>query len=152
MGYAWDYRHPADIMDDCASISPLLAGVTYERLAGWQSLLWPVDADGTDSPYLYRDSFPHEDGKAKLYPLEWRPPAETSDDDYPFMLDNGRLLEHFQGMNQSGRSEGTLKQVPEWFVEVGTGRRERWSSKTAAGFVCRLVAVVWRSRSAWPNA
>ena len=35
------------------------------------------------------------------------------------MLDNGRLLEHFQSMNQSGQTVGTLEQVPEWFVEVG---------------------------------
>jgi formate dehydrogenase major subunit len=119
MGYDWDYSHPSDIMAECASISPLFAGVTYERLAGWNSLLWPVDADGTDSPYLFRDSFPQDDGKAKLYVVEWRPPAESNDDDYPFMLDNGRLLEHFQSMNQSGQTVGTLEQVPEWFVEVG---------------------------------
>ncbi len=37
-------------MEECASISPMFAGVTYERLAGWKSLQWPVNADGSDSP------------------------------------------------------------------------------------------------------
>ncbi|MDV6319402.1 formate dehydrogenase subunit alpha [Chromohalobacter sp. HP20-39] len=119
MGYAWDYQHPAEIMAECAAISPLFAGVSYERLEGWNSLLWPVDAEGNDSPYLYRDSFPKENGKAQLHPVEWQPPAEANDEDYPFMLDNGRLLEHFQGLNQSGKTEGILEQVPDWFVEVG---------------------------------
>ncbi|WP_110649887.1 formate dehydrogenase subunit alpha [Salinicola peritrichatus] len=119
MGYAWDYRHPSEIMDECASISPLFAGVSYERLAGWKSLLWPVDTEGNDTPYLYRNEFPLENGKAKLYPLEWQPPAEISDEQYPFMLDNGRMLEHFQSMNQTGQTEGTLKEVPDWFIEIG---------------------------------
>ncbi|RUR56324.1 formate dehydrogenase subunit alpha [Vreelandella populi] len=118
MGHDWGYTHPSEIMAECASISPLFAGVSYERLEGWKSLLWPVAADGTDTPLLYTDGFPTDDGKASLFVLEWQEPLEAADDEYDFMLDNGRLLEHFQGSNQTGRSQGIWDQVPGSFVEV----------------------------------
>lgn len=118
MGYDWGYTHPAQIMEECARIAPMFAGVTYHRLENWKSLLWPVAADGTDSPLLYTDGFPNEDGKANLYPLEWQEPEEAADEEYPLSLDNGRILEQFQGANQTGRSQGIWDQVPHGFVEV----------------------------------
>ncbi|NIC08086.1 formate dehydrogenase subunit alpha [Billgrantia bachuensis] len=118
MGYDWDYTHPSQIMDECARIAPMFAGVTYERLEGWKSQQWPVAADGTDSPLLYTDGFPNEDGKANLHPLEWQEPEESVDDEYDLMLDNGRMLEQFQGANQTGRTAGLWEQVPNGFVEV----------------------------------
>ncbi len=118
MGHDWGYTHPSQIMAECARISPMFAGVTYARLAGWKSLQWPVAADGTDSPLLYTDGFPNEDGKANLHPLEWQPPEEAADEEYDLSLDNGRMLEQFQGANQTGRSTGIWGQVPHGFVEV----------------------------------
>lgn len=118
MGYDWGYQHPSDIMEECARIAPLFAGVSYARLAGWNSQLWPVAEDGSDSPLLYTDGFPNADGKANLFPLEWRMPAETTDDKYDLSLDNGRMREHFQASNQTGRSDGIWQQVPRGFVEV----------------------------------
>nr|WVJ85645.1 molybdopterin dinucleotide binding domain-containing protein [Xanthomonas campestris pv. campestris] len=34
------------------------------------------------------------------------------------MLDNGRMLEQFQGMNQTGRGPRPWSLAPNWFVEV----------------------------------
>ncbi|SFU92881.1 formate dehydrogenase subunit alpha [Halomonas korlensis] len=118
MGHDWGYTHPSQIMAECARIAPMFAGVTYERLEGWKSLQWPVAADGTDTPLLYTDGFPTEDGKATLFPLEWKEPDEEADDEYDLMLDNGRMLEHFQGTNQSGRTAEIWHQTPYGFIEV----------------------------------
>ncbi len=57
LGAQWKYSHPSEIMDEIASLTPLFAGVTYERLEGFKSLQWPVAADGTDTPYLFKDGF-----------------------------------------------------------------------------------------------
>jgi formate dehydrogenase major subunit len=105
-------------MQECASISPMFAGVTYERLEGWKSLSWPVAADGTYTPLLYTDGFHTEDGKANLFPMEWKEPEEATDAEYDLSLDNGRILEQFQGANQTGRSQGIWDQAPHGFVEV----------------------------------
>ena len=64
-------RIPSEIMDEVARLTPLFAGVSYDRLEGFNSLQWPVHADGTDSPLLFTEKFPFPDGKAKFYPVEY---------------------------------------------------------------------------------
>ena len=118
MGHDWGYTHPAQIMAECAGIAEMFAGVSYERLEGWRSQQWPVKPDGSDTPLLYTERFKSEDGRARLHPLEWKPPGEAPDPEYDLSLDNGRLLEHFQSMNQTGPGGRTLYESPNWFVEV----------------------------------
>ncbi|WP_437269816.1 formate dehydrogenase subunit alpha [Stutzerimonas balearica] len=118
MGHSWGYTHPGQIMDEVAGIADLFAGVSYARLEGWKSLCWPVAADGQDTPLLYTDGFHTDDGKAVLYPLEWKAPAEGPDDTFDLMVDNGRMLEHFQGDNQTGQGLRMSSLSPHWFVEV----------------------------------
>ncbi len=119
MGHDWRYTHPSQIMAECAGLAEMFAGVSYERLEGWKSQQWPVAADGTDTPLLYTERFHFDDGKARLHPLEWKEPAEKADAEYDLMLDNGRMLEHFQSTNQSGRGGRIMAESPNWFVEVG---------------------------------
>ena len=118
MGHDWGYTHPSEIMAEAAGIAKVFAGVSYERLSGWESLCWPVKEDGSDTPLLYTDGFHTEDGKAILYPLEWKEPAEEPDQEYDLTLNNGRMLEHFQSTNQTGRGPRMLSLSPNWFVEV----------------------------------
>jgi formate dehydrogenase major subunit len=67
LGAGWDYWHPSDIMDEAAKLSPLYAGVGYERLEGYKSLQWPVASDGKDTPLLFTEAFPFPDGKARYF-------------------------------------------------------------------------------------
>ncbi len=110
--------HPSEIMQEAASLAPLFAGVTYDRLEGFDSLQWPVAADGTDSPLLYGERFNFPDGKAQLFPLDWIAPSETPDAEYDLHLNNGRLLEHFHEGNMTYKSAGIRSKVPSTFVEV----------------------------------
>src|SRR5229473_7016474 len=55
LGARWHYEHPGEIMREIAALTPLFAGVSYERLEGYRSLQWPVAADGTDEPLLYTE-------------------------------------------------------------------------------------------------
>jgi len=41
LGAGWTYQHPSEIMDEIASLTPMFAGVNYERLEGYKSLQWP---------------------------------------------------------------------------------------------------------------
>jgi formate dehydrogenase major subunit len=118
LGADWRYDHPADIMHEAASLAPMFAGVTYERLEGWGSLQWPVAADGTDSPLLYREEFQIPGGKAHLFPMEWIDPSEEPDAQYDLHLNNGRLLEHFHEGNLTYKSDGIRDKAPTTFVEV----------------------------------
>ncbi len=55
LGADWNYAHPSEIMAEAAALSPIFSGVSYERLQGFDSLCWPVAADGTDTPLLYTE-------------------------------------------------------------------------------------------------
>ena len=117
MGVPWPRLAPDLVMQEIASLVPLFAGVTHDRLAGYQSLCWPVAADGTDTPLLYTDRFAFPDGKAILYPSTFVPPVEP-DAEFDLMVDNGRLLEHFHWRNLTAETAALEARVPSMFVEV----------------------------------
>lgn len=118
LGAHWNYRHPSEIMQEIAAVTPMFAGVTYERLEGYKTLQWPVAADGSDQPLLYTKQFFFPDGKARLFPLSWSEPTEQLDAEFDLHLNNGRLLEHFHEGNMTYRSEGIREKTPGTFVEV----------------------------------
>ncbi len=118
LGHDWGYTHPSEIMDEVARHTPLFSGVSYERLEGYKSLCWPVNLDGSDTPLFYEERFNFPDGKARLYPLDWTPPHETPDEEYPLHLNNGRVLEHFHEGNMTYRNDGFREKIADAFVEV----------------------------------
>ena len=118
LGAGWNYGHPSEIMREIAALTPMFAGVTYERLEGYKTLQWPVTPDGADQPLLYTKEFYFPDGKAKLVPLAWSEPTEQLDAEFDLHLNNGRLLEHFHEGNMTYRSEGIREKTPDTFVEV----------------------------------
>lgn len=93
MGYPMDYSHPSKIMEEIAELTPSYAGVTYERLEA-KGLQWPVPTkEHPGTPVL------HEAGKfvcgiARFVPVEYQPPAELPDEEYPFLLTTGLTLYH----------------------------------------------------------
>jgi len=118
LGANWHYQHPSEIYREIASLTPLFAGVTYERLEGYKSLQWPVAADGADQPLLYTKHFNFPDGKARLFPVALSEPTDQQNQEFDLHLNNGRLLEHFHEGNLTYRSEGIREKTPDTFVEV----------------------------------
>ncbi len=118
LGADWNYRHPSDIYQEIAAVTPIFAGVTYERLEGYKSLQWPVAADGTDEPLLYTKKFHMPDGRAKLHPVGPGKPSDPTDEEFDLHLNNGRMLEHFHIGILTQRVPGIREKVPREFVEV----------------------------------
>lgn len=118
MGANWNYQHPSEVMDEIAALSPMFAGVNYDRLEGYKSLQWPVAPDGTDQPLLYTKEFFFPDGKARLFPTQWHEPPEQPDAEFDLHVNNGRLLEHFHEGNLTYRTAGIAAKSPDTFVEV----------------------------------
>ena len=100
------------------SLTPIFAGVRYDRLEGYNSLQWPVAKNGKDSPLLFTENFPFPDGKAKFHPIEWIEPCEERSPEFNHHLNNGRLLEHFEQGAMTYRSKGIREMTPTNFVEV----------------------------------
>lgn len=120
MGVTWpDYQHPAEIMDEMVALTPLFAGVTYDRLAGYHTLQWPVASDGVDTPLLYCDGFPSANGKAQLVPMSLHGPNQENPR-YDIHVNNGQILEHFHEGNMTYRIPGIEHLVPQVFLEVSS--------------------------------
>jgi len=118
LGAGWSYTHPSQIMDEVASLTPIFAGVNYDRLEGYKSLQWPVSKDGKDSPVLFIERFPFPDGRAKFHPVEWVEPCTDASTEFPHQLNNGRLLEHFEQGAMTYCTPGIKRMTPSTFVEV----------------------------------
>ncbi len=140
LDYQWGFTHPSEIMDEIAGLTPLFAGVSYDRLEGYDSLQWPVAEDGSDSPLLYADGrFHFDDERARLYPLEFREPSDQTDEEYPLHVNNGRVLEHFHEGNLTLRSEGLSALVPDTYVEM-TQRTAQEQGGVVTGDWVKLIS------------
>lgn len=117
LGANWEYTHPSEIMDEVASLTPVFAGVSYERLEGWESQIWPVSKDGQSTPLLYTESFKFKDGKARLFPVDWTKPHNMGEE-YDLHVNNGRVLEQFHEGNMTDRSAGIHHLLPGAWLEV----------------------------------
>jgi formate dehydrogenase alpha subunit len=111
----WDYRNPAEVFTEIAGVVPDFAGVTYERIdkVGLQYPVWDKDHPGT--PTLFTDTFPR--GKGKFTPLDFVPVMEEADEEYPFILTTGRLLEHWHGGTMT-RHSALDEAYPEARIEI----------------------------------
>jgi formate dehydrogenase major subunit len=82
------------IMEEIAELTPSYGGISYERLEKEGELRWPCpDADHPGTPILHVGKFTR--GKGLFNAVEYKPPAETPDDEYPLILTTGRLLTHY---------------------------------------------------------
>ena len=117
LGADWNYPSPKEVLDEVARVTPVFAGASFERLEGFRSLLWPIAADGRDTPTLHLDRFAFPDGKARFHPVSWQSPAEVAPE-FDLELDNGRLLEHFHWGNLTYEDAGIRAKVPGTFVEI----------------------------------
>ncbi|WP_425147116.1 formate dehydrogenase subunit alpha [Deinococcus sp.] len=118
LGADWNYAHPAEVMAEAAALTPIFAGVSYDRLQGYDSLCWPVAADGSDTPLLYTEGFHFPDSKARLYPAKYAPRSQAPSAEYDLHLNSGRMLEHFHEGNMTFRVDGIAGRIPDSFVEV----------------------------------
>jgi formate dehydrogenase alpha subunit len=116
LGAAWNYAGPAEIFAEMAAVTPQYAGITHARLE-LGGLQWPCPTAGhPGTPILHTSQFTR--GKGLFCPVEYRPPAEVTDDDYPFNLSTGRILFHWHGGTMSRRSPGLEAMAPEAEVEI----------------------------------
>jgi predicted molibdopterin-dependent oxidoreductase YjgC len=116
LGAGWTYDSPAAIFDEMAALTPTYGGICHARLEGG-GLQWPCPTpDHPGTPILHGDKFTR--GKGLFCPVEYRPPAEEADEEYPFILSTGRILFHWHGGTMSRRSAGLDSIAPEAEVEI----------------------------------
>lgn len=105
-GKGFDFKHPKEIQDEIASLTPSYKGITYERLENG-GLQWPCTTkDHPGTKFLHSERFATINGKGKFMPLKYKPPVELPDNEYPYLLTTDRSLYHFHTSTMSRKVEG----------------------------------------------
>ncbi len=96
------------------------SGMSYDKIEAQRGIQWPCpDGAETGTPRLYADGvFQHPGGKAKLIPLPFLDNNERPDDDYPFWLNSGRVVEHFHTRTRTGKIGNLNKFSPTPYMEM----------------------------------
>jgi formate dehydrogenase alpha subunit len=113
----FDFGSPQEIFEEMRSLTPIYAGITYERIEK-SGLQWPCpDHEHPGTPYLYSERFNTPSGKAKFATISYRPPAETTSYEYPFVLITRRCAFHYHAV-MTHKAEGFDELQKEEHVEI----------------------------------
>jgi formate dehydrogenase major subunit len=106
LGLAWHYRDVADVFEEIRQATPSYAGITWDRLEREHSVTYPCRNVGDPGQeVIFEERFPTPDGLGHLVAADYAPGCEPADDEYPYVLITGRLLEHWHTGAMTRRSE-----------------------------------------------
>jgi formate dehydrogenase alpha subunit len=112
----FDFEKPSEIMEEIAILTPSYGGVNYERLEEC-GLQWPCPTrDHPGTPILHVGRFVC--GLGKFTPLQYKPPAELPDKEFPLVLTTGRSLYHYHTGTMTRKVAGLNTIEPEGVIEV----------------------------------
>jgi len=131
------WTQPADAFEEWKRVSAGrlcdYSGISYELLEEHGGVQWPLPA-GTPVPVrstrLYGDGkFETEDGKAKLFCIEWEPFPEQPRQDFPFILNTGRTVEHWHTRTKTAQVPLLERMSPNAWLEMNPKDADRLKLK-----------------------
>jgi formate dehydrogenase major subunit len=134
MGYAdkFKFNSSAEIFDEIRNCVPQYKGITYERLEKTiGGIHWPCPSEEhPGTPTMFLQKFNTTDGLGHFQAIEYKPPAEVPDDQYPYVLTTGRSIFHYHTGSMTRRTPKLLDEVPRGFVEVNPDDASRAGVKS----------------------
>ncbi len=144
MGFeaAFPYRSAAEIFDEYARLTAYkkaenrqldLSGLCDMSLHEYNNLLpvqWPVPAHGNSSaslPMFSDGRFSTDNRRACFIAITPRAPASAVSESYPFVLNTGRVRDHWHTMTRTGMSPRLSAHSIEPFVEVHPDDAKKFS-------------------------
>lgn len=100
-----NYQHEEEIFEEIRQVAPILQGITYNRIEQ-QGIQWPCyneQHQGTST--LYVEKFNTENGKAKIFPVEYTEQFEKPSKDFPLVMNTGRILFQYHSATLSRKSD-----------------------------------------------
>ena len=122
---------PAEVFEEMRELSKGrlcdYSGMTHDRIEQHRGLQWPCnDTQPNGSARLYADGkFEYADDKAKLIPLPFVDNNERPDEQYPFWLNSGRVVEHWHTRTKTGKIGNLNKFSPTPYIEINPSAAEK---------------------------
>ncbi len=103
MGFKMSYKHPSEIMDEIAALTPTFAGVSYDLLDKVGSVQWPCNGKAPlGTPVMHVGGFAR--GKGNFLITEYVPTDERTGPRFPLLLTTGRILSQYNVGAQTRRT------------------------------------------------
>jgi formate dehydrogenase major subunit len=107
MGLGWDYKHPSQIMDEIAVLTPTFTGVSYDKLDEFGSVQWPCNDKAPEgTPVMHINGFVR--GKGKFVVTEYVATDEKTGPRFPLLLTTGRTLSQYNVGAQTRRTANVV--------------------------------------------
>jgi formate dehydrogenase major subunit len=107
LGFAMDYAHPGEIMDEIAAVTPTFKGVSYAKLDELGSVQWPCnDAAPEGTPVMHVGGFVR--GKGRFMITEYVATDERVGPRFPLLLTTGRILSQYNVGAQTRRTANVV--------------------------------------------
>lgn len=105
IGLDWNYGGPEDVFAEITKAVPTMGGMTWDRLEREHGVVYPCENLGDPGEHIiFKDRFPTSDGRGLFVPADIVAPDERPDEEYPFVLITGRMLEHWHTGSMTRRS------------------------------------------------
>ncbi len=107
LGYPMPYKHPSEIMDEIARLTPTFTGVTYDKIDELGSIQWPCNAKAPEgTPVMHIGGFVR--GKGNFMITQFVPTEERTTGKFPLILTTGRILTQYNVGAQTARTENNV--------------------------------------------
>ena len=117
-GYKMEYASAQAIFTELAQVTPSYHGMSYERLEKDFGLQWPCpNLDHPGTKYLHKDG-KFTRGKGLFSAIEYKPPVEMPDEEYPLVLTTGRQYFHYHTRTMTKRTSTLERETPECYIEI----------------------------------
>ena len=120
------WTKPADAFEEWKRVSAGrlcdYSGMTYKAIEQHGGVQWPFPAGATNAGETRRlysqGGFRTDDGRARLIPVNWEPFPEQPSDEFPFVLNTGRTVEHWHTRTKTGKVPILERLSPHAWVEM----------------------------------
>jgi formate dehydrogenase major subunit len=104
LGYPMQYKHPSEIMDEIAALTPTFHGVSFKTIDKLGSVQWPCNENAPEgTPIMHIDAFVR--GKGRFIITQYVPTDEKVTKRFPLILTTGRILSQYNVGAQTRRTE-----------------------------------------------
>ncbi len=122
-GLPMNYESPEDIFREIGQVAPSYAGLDYDRLEKG-GIPWPCpNKEHPGTRVLHTEKFTR--GRGLFTAIEYRPPEELTDEEYPTQLTTGRFFPHYHTGTMTRNSPTLHGEMPEGYVEINPVDAER---------------------------